>query len=325
MLPHQSSPSTFQMPALPSKVTVVEVGLRDGLQSEKTWIETKDKIGILNDLVACGIPQFEATSFVSPRAVPQLKDGAEVLAGADRRDGVRMTALVPNPRGARAAVSAGVDTLVLFVSASESHNRKNMNATRAETLAGFAEICAIAKEAEVGVRGGIATSFGCPFEGEIAEEAVCELAHAYRALGIRQITLGDSTGMATPPLVLARCAVLKSTIPDIEISLHFHNTRGLGLANVFAGLLAGVTTFESSLGGLGGCPFAPGATGNICTEDLVYLLHELGIETGIDFDRLCAVSQKFEKLIGRTLPGQVMKAGPRLKTSPLDAAPTATG
>ncbi len=175
------------------------------------------------------------------------------------------------------------------------------------------------------VHGAIATAFGCPFEGEIDVASVVEIASAYRTLGITHLTLGDTTGMATPPLVFERCAALRKAVPDIELSLHFHNTRGVGLANVYAGLQAGVTTFESSVAGLGGCPFAPGATGNICTEDLVYLLHECGIETGIDLKKLRKVALHVEKVIGRKLPGQVMKAGPRLQTSALDSVATAVG
>lgn len=322
---HSPASRYTAMPAVPARVRVIEVGLRDGLQSEKTFVETADKVRLLNRLIAAGIPQFEASSFVSPRAVPQMRDAAEVFAGADRSRGARLTALVPNIRGAEAAVSAGADGFVLFVSASESHNLKNMNSSRAKRIDDFRAVCDIAAKAGIGVSGGIATSFGCPFEGDVAVQAVVEIAHAYHALGIRTVTLGDSTGMATPPLVFERCAAIQDALPDMEISLHFHNTRGLGLANVFAGLMAGVATFESSLGGLGGCPFAPGATGNICTEDLVYMLHECGIETGIDLDALCDAAHDLEAVIGRRLPGQVMKAGPRLNTSPLDSVATAVG
>lgn len=309
----------------PSRVRVVEVGTRDGFQSERDWIDTSDKISILNALIETGIPQFEATSFVSPRAVPQLKDAAALMAAADRATGAKLTALTPNERGARDAIAAGVDAIVLFVSASESHNRKNMNATRAQTLAGFEAVCAFADAAGTPVHGAIATAFGCPFEGEVDVASVVEIASAYRALGITHVTLGDTTGMATPPLVFERCEALRKAVPDIELSLHFHNTRGVGLANVYAGLQAGVTTFESSVAGLGGCPFAPGATGNICTEDLVYLLHECGIETGIDLEKLRDVALHVESVIGRKLPGQVMKAGPRLQTSALDSVATAVG
>lgn len=309
----------------PSKVRVVEVGTRDGFQAEPKFIPTAVKIEILNDLIDTGIDTFEATSFVSPKAVPQLADAAEVMAGVDRSRNPSLSALVPNARGARAAVAARVDAMVVFVSASESHNLKNLNKPRAASLAGLAEVCAIARDAGVAVQGAIATAFGCPFEGEIPVDEVVNVARAYHDLGIRHVTLGDTTGMATPPLVKERVRALARTLPDLRIALHFHNTRGIGLVNVHAGLEEGIDVFESAIGGLGGCPFAPGATGNISSEDLVYLLHECGIETGIDLERLCAVARKAGELLGHDLPGQVMKAGPRLRTSDMDAVATACG
>lgn len=309
----------------PERVRVVEVGTRDGFQAEADWIPTDRKTAIVNRLIAAGVPQLEVTSFVSPRAVPQLRDAAAVMAGADRSRGAVLTALVPNAKGAEAAAAARVDAMVVFVSASESHNRKNVNRSRADSLDGFETVCAIAREAGIPVHGAIATAFGCPFEGDVATEAVVEIAGSFAWLGMTGVTLGDTTGMATPPLVADRCRALRAAVPDLEISLHFHNTRGIGLVNVYAGLAEGITTFESAIGGLGGCPFAPGATGNICTEDLVYLLHECGIETGIDLDALIGIARDVEALVGRPLPGQVMKAGPRLETSPLDAVATACG
>lgn len=311
--------------AFPTKVRVVEVGTRDGFQAEPDWIPTDVKIEILTALASAGLSEFEATSFVSPRAVPQLRDAAEVVSGARSARKARLTTLVPNARGARAAVEAGVDAMVVFVSASESHNRKNLNRSRADSLAGLEEVRAVAQEAGIPLQGAIATAFGCPFEGEVAIDDVLYVARAYRDLGIDHVTLGDTTGMATPPLVTERVRALREHLPDAEIALHFHNTRGIGLANVYAGLAEGVSIYESSVAGLGGCPFAPGATGNISTEDLVYLLHECGIETGVDLDRLIEVAGRVEKAIGRPLPGQVMKAGPRLRTSSVDAVATACG
>lgn len=311
--------------AFPRKVRVVEVGTRDGFQAEPDWIPTDVKIEILTALASAGLSEFEATSFVSPRAVPQLRDAAEVVSGARSARKARLTTLVPNARGARAAVEAGVDAMVVFVSASESHNRKNLNRSRADSLAGLEEVRAVAQEAGIPLQGAIATAFGCPFEGEVAIDDVLYVARAYRDLGINHVTLGDTTGMATPPLVTERVRALREHLPDAEIALHFHNTRGIGLANVYAGLAEGVSIYESSVAGLGGCPFAPGATGNISTEDLVYLLHECGIETGVDLDRLIEVAGRVEKAIGRPLPGQVMKAGPRLRTSSVDAVATACG
>ena len=310
---------------LPERVRVVEVGPRDGLQAEPAFVATADKIELIDRAAAAGIRDFEATSFVSPRAVPQLRDAADVVAGVDRATSPRLTALVPNPRGAVAAAKAAVDGMVVFLSASESHNRKNVNRLRADSLAGFRDVVAIAGEAGIAVQGAIATAFGCPFEGEVEVAEVVRLALAYRELGITRLTLGDTTGMATPPLVAERCRALAAAVPDVEIALHFHNTRGIGLVNVMAGLEAGVTTFESAIGGLGGCPFAPGATGNIATEDLVYLLHECGIETGIDATALAEVVRWLEGVLGRELPGQAAKAGPRLKRSAMDAVATACG
>lgn len=326
-----TSPAASRASSFPERVRVVEVGPRDGLQSEAGWVETRDKIALIEGLAAAGIREFEATSFVSPRAVPQMRDAAEVIAGVDRASSglpnspLRLTALVPNPRGAHAAAAAGVDAMVVFLSASESHNRKNVNRSRAESLRGFEEVAAIAREAGIPVQGAIATSFGCPFEGEVPIDSIIEVAKGYYRLGINHVTLGDTTGMATPPLVAQRCRALRAEIPDIEIALHFHNTRGIGLANVYAGLQEGIDIFESSIAGLGGCPFAPGATGNIATEDLVYLLEECGIETGIDLEQVSVMARRMEEVIGRTLPGQVSKAGPRLRLSGLDDVATACG
>ena len=309
----------------PARVEVVEVGPRDGLQSLREQIPTEVKIATINALIAAGLRRFEATSFVSPRAVPQLADAAGVIAGIDRVPGLHVTALVPNARGAEAAAAAGVDAMVVFVSASESHNLKNLNRPRAESIAGLAAVRDIAGGAGIAVQGAVATAFGCPFEGDVPVASVLDVARAYRDLGIRHLTLGDTTGMATPPLVAVLCRALRAELPEMEIALHFHNTRGVGLANVMAGLAEGVTFYESALGGLGGCPFAPGATGNICTEDLVYLLHECGIGTGVDLDRLCNVARGFAETTGLDLPGQVMKAGPRLALSPLSSVATACG
>jgi len=311
--------------SFPARVRVVEVGTRDGLQAQAEWIPTDVKLGILKGLIAAGLREFEATSFVSPRAVPQLRDGADLLAALGRPEGVKLTALVPNAKGAEAAIAAGVGAMVVFVSASESHNLKNLNRTRADSLQGLVAVRDLAAGAGIPLQGAIATSFGCPFEGDVPVDAVLMIARAYRDLGIRRITLGDTTGVATPPLVAGRVRALRAALPEMEIALHFHNTRGVGLANVMAGLAEGIDIFESSVAGLGGCPFVPRATGNICTEDLVYLLQECGIETGIDLDALCEVARGVEAIIGHDLPGQVMKAGPRLKTSAMNTVRTACG
>ena len=311
--------------ARPKKVLVGEVGPRDGLQIEQDFIPTATKIELIDGLIGAGVREIEYSSFVSPRAVPQLADAAEVLAALDRSTGVHLVALVPNAKGAERAVEAGVDELRVFVSASESHNRKNVNRTVEASLRGFEDVLRIAEDADRPVSGAIATSFGCPFEGDVPVEQVNMIARRFSELGMVGVGLGDTTGMATPPLVTERCRHLKTEVPNLPITLHFHNTRGIGLANVMAGLDEGIDRYESSFAGLGGCPFAPGATGNICTEDLVFLLHEMGIETGIDLEKLCDVARRVEQVVGRSLPGQVMKAGPRLHLAALDNVKTAVG
>lgn len=311
--------------ARPKKVLVGEVGPRDGLQIEHDFIATATKIELIDGLIEAGVPEIEYSSFVSPRAVPQLADAAEVLAAVDRSKGTHMVALVPNAKGAERAVEAGVDEIRVFVSSSESHNRKNVNRAIEDSLKGFEDVLSIASSAGCPVSGAIATSFGCPFEGNVSVEQVGMIAKHFQDLGMVGVGLGDTTGMATPPLVAERCRHLQEHVPDLPITLHFHNTRGIGLANVMAGLDEGIDRYESSFAGLGGCPFAPGATGNICTEDLVFLLHEMGIETGIDLEKLCGVARRVEEVVGRSLPGQVMKAGPRLALSSMNEVETAVG
>ena len=311
--------------ARPKRVLVGEVGPRDGLQIERDFVPTATKIELISGLIDAGVREIEYSSFVSPRAVPQLADAAEVLAALDRSKGTHLVALVPNARGAERAVEAGVDELRVFVSASESHNRKNVNSSVADSLQRFEAVMRIADGAGKPVSGAIATSFGCPFEGDVPVVQVGMIARRFSELGMIGVGLGDTTGMATPPLVAERCRHLKAEVPGLPITLHFHNTRGIGLANVMAGLDEGIDRYESSFAGLGGCPFAPGATGNICTEDLVFLLHEMGIETGIDLEKLCAVARKVEQVVGRPLPGQVMKAGPRSNLAAMDQVETAVG
>jgi len=295
----------------PTAVKIVEVGPRDGFQMEKPFIPTGTKIELVNALARCGFSRMEVTSFISPKAIPQMRDAAEVVAGADRSLGVKVAALVPNPKGAENAAAAGVDEMVTFVSASESHNRSNVNRTIAESLAGFETVVRIAREAKIAVATGIAVAFGCPFEGDVPAARVEEIVGRLLEMGVHGFTLGDTTGMATPPIVARTCEHLMNKYPGIDLSLHFHNTRGIGLVNVYAALELGLKSFEASVGGMGGCPFAPGATGNVCTEDMVYMFHELGIHTGIDLNALIDVSRRVEKVIGRTLPGQIMKAGTR--------------
>ncbi|MCH9674667.1 MAG: hydroxymethylglutaryl-CoA lyase [Gammaproteobacteria bacterium] len=306
-------------------IQITEVGTRDGFQAESKFISTSEKIQTINALVAAGVPRIEYSSFVSPRAIPQLADAAEVLKGLNHQTGAEFVALIANAKGARRAADAGVKDLVVVVSASESHNKKNVNRSVSESLVGFEEVAMIADDAGITVHGAIATGLGCPFEGDVPLSQIGLIAERFQALGFSGVGLGDTTGMATPVLVRDTCRFLQDKVPDMPISLHFHNTRGIGLCNVMAGLDEGVTRFESSIGGLGGCPFAPGATGNICTEDLVYLLHEMGYETGIDLDALCDVAHGVEQTVGHALPGQVMRAGPRDRLHALGDAQTAHG
>jgi hydroxymethylglutaryl-CoA lyase len=306
-------------------VLVTEVGARDGFQSEPSFIPTEVKAGLINRLIAAGVRSFEATSFVSPRAVPQMADASEVIKLIERRPGVRLTGLVPNARGAERAAAAKVDMMACFVSASETHCQANLNKPIDAALADFVEFAPIAHKYGIALRGAIATAFGCPFEGDVQIANVLKIVETYLQHGARNITLGDTTGMATPPVVTRTVHAIRERFPEAILALHFHNTRGIGLANVMVGLELGVREYESSFGGLGGCPFAPGATGNICTEDLVYLLHECGWETGIDLEALAGVAREVQAFMQRDLPGQYMKSGPRLKLSSLDSIRRAVG
>lgn len=308
-----------------ARITICEVGPRDGFQIEASFIPTKKKIEIINALFASGLRHMQVTSFVSPRAVPQLADAEAVLAGIDRPEGSMITALIPNLRGAERAVGAGVDAVHTVVSASETHNLKNVNRSVDTSLKDFEATFALLDRASVAVEGGIATAFGCPFEGVVPPEQVARIARRYQELGAASVGLGDTTGMATPATVRAAVQAIRAEAPGLGIGLHFHNTRGVGLACVMTGLAEGVTHYDASVGGLGGCPFAAGATGNICTEDLVYLLNESGYDTGVDLDALIAAAMLTQEALGRELPGQVMKSGPRLRRFDPGMTERATG
>ncbi|MFI5265947.1 MAG: hydroxymethylglutaryl-CoA lyase [Chloroflexota bacterium] len=293
----------------PTAVTICDVGPRDGLQNEKTPISTEDKLRLIDELAAAGVPRIEVSSFVSPKWVPQMADAEELFAGIDRSHGTRFLGLVPNERGYERAVAAKLDSVQLVVMASETFQKKNVNRTVDE---GMRECEAIAKRAKAdGMHLGLAlgTSWGCPYEGHVDPARVVDLANQGVEAGMDLVSFADTTGMADPAHVAALLQAAKKTIPVNRIACHFHNTRGSGFANVLAALSEGVTNFDSSIAGLGGCPFAPRATGNICTEDLVHMLHAMGIHTGIRLDKLLETSHWIEGLIGRTLPGQVAKAG----------------
>ena len=307
------------------EVKITEVGPRDGFQSEKTILKTEDKIDVINNLIEAGFPRIEVSSFVSPKAIPQLADAETILSKVNRSSDTILAALVPNSRGALRAVEAKLDQIVVFLSASESHNKKNVNRSIDESLQGFREIADIAGKNNIPIQGDIATAFGCPFEGNILPKTLANISKEYKKMGFRGVTLGDTTGMATPVVVTDAINAIRDNVPDFNITLHFHNTRGVGLANVMTGLNEGITDYESCFGGMGGCPFAPNATGNICSEDLIYLLHEMGIKTGIDLDKTIAIAKKVENLVGHKLPGQVMRAGHRLLSYSMDEVPTAVG
>lgn len=291
------------------RVFVQEVAPRDGLQIEPRLLPTRDKVALIDALSRTGVAKIEVTSFVSPKAIPNLADAKEVAGQIKRNPAVTYVALVPNLRGAEDAIAARMDELNLVMSASETHNRANMRMSRETSLEGFRRIAEAYKSFDVRLHGTVATAFGCPFEGPIAAAEVIEIIERYLDLGFSGVTLADTTGMANPRQVARLTAEVFRAFGPIEMTLHFHDTRGMGLANVVAALDAGARRFDASLGGLGGCPFAPGATGNICTEDLVHMLHEMGVETGVDLPALIELSGVLPDLLGHETPGQIVKAG----------------
>ncbi len=305
---------------LPRRVTICEVGPRDGFQIEPDFIPTALKAEVIDRLAEAGVPRIEATSFVHPRVVPQMRDAEELMARIHRRPGTRYAALVPNDKGAVRAVEAGVDELHTVVSASESHNLANVNMSVAESIEKLRAVMQVAERARVPVACGISTAFGCPFEGEVPLARLEDVVARLVDLGARAIGLADTTGMANPRQVGEVFARLIPRFPGVEWTLHTHDTRAMAIPNILAALDCGVTCFDASIGGLGGCPFAPGASGNVCSEDLVHCLHAMGVETGIDLDRLIATARRVEAIVGRTLPGQVMKAGPWDRRYPVPEA-----
>lgn len=294
---------------LPRSVSVFEVGPRDGLQAEAAFMSTDAKVKLVDALSRTGVRRVQVTSFVRAEWIPQLADAAEVMALIERRPGVEYNVLLPNRRGLERAIGSGADSVYLVVSASPTHNRKNLNREPEQTLAEYAGIARDALATGLPVYCAIATAYGCPYEGVTPDARVVELAGRLLELGIGEIGLGDTTGMANPVHVERLCGVLRERFPDARFNLHFHDTRGMGLANVVAGLRAGVDVVDGSVGGLGGCPYAPGATGNVATEDVVHMLHEMGIETGIDLDALIGCAGFAQEAIGRELPSCVLKAG----------------
>ncbi len=300
------------MNGLPSHVRIREVGPRDGFQNEPETIPTAEKVRLIDMLSGSGLRRMEVTSFVRPDVIPQLADAAEVLAAVRRREGVAFSVLVPNEKGLERALEMRdrFDEVSVFLSASETHNQSNVNRSVEESLNGLERTLEGAREAGLRCEGVIATSFGCPYEGEVAPERVFGIAERLAAAGCAEVGFGDTTGMANPRQVREFFAAARERLDGVELTAHFHNTRGQGLANVLAALEEGVESFESSFGELGGCPVPPGSTGNVSTEDVVSMLHEMGIETGIDLPRLVEASRAAQEVLGRPLGAHVLRAGP---------------
>lgn len=293
---------------LPPEVTIYEVGPRDGLQNEARNVPTFDKIRFIDALVASGIRAIEITSFVSPKWIPQLADAAEVARGVARPPGVRMSALVPNRRGLDTALASGMKEIAVFLSASETHNKKNINKTISETFDAFAEVIPPAIAANVPVRAYVSTVYGCPYEGEVDPEKAVELTTRLRDMGVYEISLGDTIGVANPAQVEDVLGRVLAKHPAKSVAVHFHDTQGTALANCLVALQMGVTTIDAAAGGLGGCPYAPGASGNLATEDVVAMLHAMGVKTGIDLDKLTDASRTASTFVGHELPSKYLKA-----------------
>ncbi|QDE90626.1 hydroxymethylglutaryl-CoA lyase [Myxococcus xanthus] len=293
---------------LPKQVDVYEVGPRDGLQNELRTLPTRDKARLINALVAAGEKRIEVTSFVSPKWIPQLADAEELLRLVGRREGVVFSALVPNLKGLERAKEAGLEEAAVFISASEAHSKKNINKSIAEAVVGAREVTASALQAGMRVRGYLSTVWGCPYEGDVPVERVVDICRQLVDAGIYQLSLGDTIGIGTPRQTEVLLEALLKHIPVEKLALHLHDTRGTALANALVGLSAGVTTFDASIGGLGGCPYAPGAAGNLATEDAVFMLHGMGVDTGINLDRLVEAGEIAQELIGRKLAGKYLQA-----------------
>ena len=293
---------------LPARVEIVEVGPRDGLQNESAAVSTQDKIAFVDQLSAAGLPVIEVTAFVSPKWVPQMADAGDVYAGITKRPGVRYPALVPNLAGLARAELAGVREIAVFAAASETFSRKNINQSIDESLTNYRAVCERAAALGVAVRAYVSTAFGCPFEGEVAPERVAAVSGALIEMGAFEVSISDTIGIAHPGQVPVVLDAVTSRVPLEKIALHFHDTRGMALANVLTALQRGVATFDASAGGLGGCPYAPGATGNLATEDLIYMLDGLGVATGVSLAALVQASRFMESRVGHPLPSRYYRA-----------------
>ncbi|MGQ9926447.1 MAG: hydroxymethylglutaryl-CoA lyase [Chloroflexaceae bacterium] len=296
-------------PELPVRAHIREVGPRDGLQNEEKILSTAEKLHLIDALGATGLTEIEVGAFVRPQNVPQMADTAEVFAGLQRRPGVIYSAIAPNVVGARRAVAAGADAVQVFLSATESHNRSNVNMSVEQSLTHVADMGEVVRSAGIPFDAVLSVAFGCPFEGHVPIERVLELCGRLLDLGAERLTLGDTTGMAHPVLVRQVVLAFRERFPRQPLRLHLHSARGAGLANILAALEVGVAEFDSSIGGIGGCPFAPGAPGNLCTEDLTHMLHEMGIATGLDLPALIDAALLLEGMLGHVVPGQTIKAG----------------
>lgn len=295
---------------LPVEVNLQEVAPRDGLQSIKDFVPTDKKLQIIQAVQRAGIKEIEATSFVNSKAIPQLRDAAELMAAVPR-DGTVYNVLIPNLMGAQNAIDAKVDKVEVFISASEAHNQGNVRRSVAESMSELNSIFDLAKEHNIPIVGAVAVAFGCPYQGDVPIGDVFRIVESYLERGAASITMGDTTGMATPKRVEEMVRGFQKHFPKTPLNLHFHNNRGTAMANLLAGLEAGATKFDTSLGGIGGCPYVPRAAGNLPTEDVVYMLEEMGVHTGIDLEVIIRAAHLLQKILGFTLPGQVMKSGPR--------------
>jgi hydroxymethylglutaryl-CoA lyase len=302
------------MSDLPDRISLREVGPRDGLQNEAP-VPTEAKVRLLDALSHTGVKRIEAVSFVSPRAIPAMADADEVWAAFAHDAGITYSALVPNLRGATRALDAGCLDIEAVVSASDTHNRANLNRTTAESLDDIAKVIAMAHERGAVCHVTVSTAWGCPYEGDVPVSRVVEVARRAVVDGADGLSFGDTTGMATPTRVTELIGEIRTALPDVPVNLHFHNTRGTGLANVLAALQLGVADFDASVGGLGGCPYAPGASGNIASEELVHMVEDMGVATGVDLEALIEVARLAEGIVGRELPSQVLRAGPRTRRS----------
>ena len=304
------------MPSQRPRIFIHEVATRDGFQNESQFIETADKVRIINELSDCGFAKIEVTSFTSPKAIPALRDAEMVMHQITRHPEVQYTVLVPNVRGAERALSCGIDEANLVMSMSETHNRANLRMTREQSFSQLEQVIAAVSGSHVATNISLSTAFGCPMEGDVDQDVVMGWLERFAALGVMRATLCDTTGMAYPSQVRSMAARARALFPELTFTMHFHNTRAMAQANTLAAIRAGIDRFDASLGGIGGCPYAPGASGNACTEDMVHMLELEGFDTHVDLDRLLAVSGQLPGLIGHDVPSQLLKAGTRNRLHP---------